>query len=256
MQLPRGTFSNIKRHTKAGVLLEELQEMRYTGICTISYKSENSTVVFKSGKRILAQYQDVPGDAAWDELQKIKDEYIDAALSTLNEAQIRLALEFNNANRIVKGIRTEISLPENISLPPQQTIGKTPLGSETQAQSAMIKNHPKPLAPEISASKTSVIDNTLHAPELPKIISDIQFRRAAQKQSTVIPQKSQIFVQRTGNGEKSEDLASHLTDTDPNSFEMDIHTFETMDVDSVTDKIRGECKTIIKQLQLEHLTDK
>jgi len=255
MQLPRGTFSNIKRHTKAGVLLEELQEMKYTGICTISFKSEKGTVVFKSGKCILAQYQEIPGDAAWDELQKIKEEYVDAALSTLDEAQIRLSLEFNKTNRIVKGIRTEISPPEKISLPQQKTIVKTPLSSAARAQTAMIKNYPKPLIPEISASKTSVIADTLHAPELPKIISDIQFRRATQKQSTVTPQKSQIFVQRMEEGEKSEDLASHHTDTDPNNFEMDIDTFETMDVESITNKIRGECKTIIKQLQLEHLTD-
>ena len=41
----------------------------------------------------------------------------------------------------------------------------------------------------------------------------------------------------------------------PADFEKDIETFETMDVDTITNKIRGECKTLIKQLHLEHLTE-
>ncbi len=54
---------------------------------------------------------------------------------------------------------------------------------------------------------------------------------------------------------ESEDTALLQEDSDSSSFEKDIETFETMDVDTITDKIRGECKTLIKQLHLEHLTE-
>jgi hypothetical protein len=40
------------------------------------------------------------------------------------------------------------------------------------------------------------------------------------------------------------------------SFEKDIDTFDTMDLDNVTDKIRNDCKTMIKQLHLEHLMER
>jgi hypothetical protein len=40
------------------------------------------------------------------------------------------------------------------------------------------------------------------------------------------------------------------------SFEKDIDTFDTMDLDNVTDKIRSDVKTMIKQLHLEHLMER
>ncbi len=40
------------------------------------------------------------------------------------------------------------------------------------------------------------------------------------------------------------------------NFDRDIDTFETMDLDAMTNKIRSECKDIIKQLNLEHLKEK
>jgi hypothetical protein len=252
MQLPRGTFQNIKRHTRVGVLLEELREMKYSGICTISCKAGNCTVVFNSGIRILAQYQDALGDAAWDDLLKISSEYADAALSTLDKAQIQLSLEFNKTCRIGKGLQTEKTLAEKKPEPQLQSIKNAPLAPAARVQAAMTKPHPKPVLPETNAFNASGITETLHTSELPKIISDIQFRRATYKQSAAVQQKSQVYDKRQEGEKKSEGM---FTDIDSNSFDADINTFETMDVDSITDKIRGECKTIIKQLQLEHLTD-
>ncbi len=49
-------------------------------------------------------------------------------------------------------------------------------------------------------------------------------------------------------------LLSIEPETDSSSFEADIDTFETMDVDAIQDKIRGECRHLIKELNLEHLT--
>jgi hypothetical protein len=40
------------------------------------------------------------------------------------------------------------------------------------------------------------------------------------------------------------------------SFDSDIDTFDTMDLENVTDKIRNDCKTMIKQLHLEHLMER
>ena len=40
------------------------------------------------------------------------------------------------------------------------------------------------------------------------------------------------------------------------SFEDDLDTFDSMDFDNVTDKIRTDCKTMIKQLHLDHLMER
>ncbi|HSR05942.1 MAG TPA: hypothetical protein VLM42_02225, partial [Bryobacteraceae bacterium] len=79
------------------MLFEELQQTRFSGIGTLSFGKINGVIVFKSGKRILAEYNNKIGDAAWDELLKIVDETVDAALSTLDAAQIDLSLEFNKS---------------------------------------------------------------------------------------------------------------------------------------------------------------
>jgi hypothetical protein len=254
MQLPRGTFLNIKRSTKVGDLLAELQDMKFTGICSISFGLVNGTAVFKSGKRILAQYKDILGDAAWDELQKITGEKVDASLSTLSEAQIQLSLEFNKTCLIVKGGKTENTPLHEIPAPSQHTIRKSPLNIPKQAQIATSKSYQKQGIPEATAAHRLVTVEPVRASELPKIISDTHLKKAAHKPLPSIQQKSQIYSQ-ISEVKKPEDTAILQVDSDSSSFDKDIETFETMDVDAITNKIRGECKTLIKQLHLEHLAE-
>ena len=254
MQLPRGTFLNIKRSTKVGDLLAELHDMKFTGICTISFGLVNSTIVFKSGKRILAQYKDIIGDAAWDELLKIIGEKVDASLSTLNEAQIQLSLEFNKTCLIVKGGKADTIPLHEIQSPSQETIIKSLLNTPKQAQMAMSKIHQKQNTQDAVMANRQVKVEPVRSSELPKIISDTHLKKAAQKPLATVQPKPQISTQITDEGEP-EDNALLQADPDSSSFEMDIETFETMDVEGITNKIRGECKTLIKQLHLEHLTE-
>ena len=254
MQLPRGTFLKIKRSTKVGDLLAELQDMKFTGICTISFGIVNGTIVFKSGKRILAQYKDIIGDAAWDELQKIIGEKVDASLSTLNEAQIQLSLEFNKICLIVKGGKAEYTPHHEIPAPNQHTIKKSPLNTPKQAQIETGKSHQKQGIPEVTTANRPVTDEPVSASELPKIISDTHLKKAARNPLAAIQHKSQIYTQ-ISEEKKSEDTALLQAYSDSSSFDKDIETFETMDVDTITNKIRGECKTLIKQLHLEYLTE-
>ena len=252
MQLPRGTFLNIKRSIKVGDLLAELQDMKFTGICSISSGNAIGTVVFKSGKRILAQYKDITGDAASEELQKIITEKVDASLSTLNEAQIQLSLEFNKTCLIAKSGKTEnISLHE-IPVPSQNAIKKPLLNTPLQVPVSAGKTPERPIIPQAIIVNRPVTPEPVRASEIPKIISDAHLKKA-HKPLTAIQQKSQIYSHILE--EKKPEDTTLLADTDSSSFEKDIETFETMDVDTITNKIRGECKTLIKQLHLEHLTE-
>ncbi len=103
MQLPRGTFREIQKNKKTKDLLSELEGGRFSGICSISGQDSICTLVMKSGKCILAEYNALKGDAAVEELfNSLSGGNVDAALSTLDEPQIQLSLEFNKAERIVK----------------------------------------------------------------------------------------------------------------------------------------------------------
>jgi hypothetical protein len=256
MQLPRGTFREIKKKTKFGGLLEELQQTRFTGICTISFGTSNGTIVFKSGKRILAKFQNIVGDPAWDDLQKIVEETVDAALSTLDEAQVQLSLEFNKPCRIVKAGKAEHSPhPPAPSTQPQPE-KKSLLTRPKPAKDMPIKNYQKPGLPEWAALNHFVPVESLHPPEPSKKTVTNHPATTAHKPSAAITRQSRVYTQSPDEKYIPTDEPSHQADSNSSNFEKDIDTFETMDVEAITNKIRGECKTIIKQLHLEHLTER
>jgi len=253
MQLPRGTFRYIKKDMKLGGILEELQLMKFSGICTISSGSAHGSLVFKSGKRILAEFRNIAGDAAWDEFQKIVGEKVDASISTLDDTQIELSLEFNKSCRIGKGGRSEQSQSS-----PAKTdytmIKKIPPLSPGEALVTPAKSLQKPHIKEKPALHPSVTFETLHIPD-PFRIPGNKFSQHEDHNPTVtIPQK--LPEQDPGDNKRLEDEARRLADIESRSFESDIDAIETMDVDLITSKIRGECKTLIKELRLEHLTER
>jgi hypothetical protein len=256
MQLPRGTFREIKKKTKFGGLLEELQQTRFTGICTISFGTEKGIIVFKSGKRILAEFQNFVGDAAWDELQKIVDENVGAALSTLDEAQIQLSLEFNKPCRTVKAGKAEQSSLPPASQTQPQPVKKSPLTRPKPAEDVPVKNYLKPGIPEWAAVTQSVPGDALHPPEPSKKTVTIHPAATSHKPPAGTPRQPQDNKQKPDEKEILKDDTSHKADSNSSNFDKDIDTFETMDVEAITNKIRGECKTIIKQLHLEHLTER
>ena len=134
MQLPRGTFREIRKNQKTEDLLKELEQGGFSGICSISYRDHISTLVLKSGRCILVESDTFKGDAALEHLlYSISDGDIDAALSTLNEAQIQLSLEFNPAEQI-KNTSSTTGVPETIV--PATGASVSPASSE--------KNRPGP----------------------------------------------------------------------------------------------------------------
>jgi hypothetical protein len=152
--------------------------MEFSGICSISLGMTTGTLVLQNGRSILAGFKNKSGDAAWEELVKISDNDIDASLSSLEETQVQLALEFNKTSWIQKS---------GPAMPP----------------------FPLPV-PRVSSEK--------HAGEKEKGGS--------------------------GDAEKC---------SDPDIFENDIATLDRINVEEMTEKMRKDCKTMIKDLNLEHL---
>ncbi len=188
MQLPRGNLREIKTAGLISSILCEIERTKFSGICYISSGMVSGTVIFESGKCILAEIQHKSGDEAWNELLKMSNYKVDAEFSNLDDAQVLGVLELNKECGIINA-------------------GSTIPSAEQQPQ--------KFTAPADAAT--------------------------------------QIPVQQPQEPEKS----AHREEPpqDSSSFEQDIDTFDTLDIDNVTDKIRNDCKTIVRQLNLEHLME-
>jgi hypothetical protein len=255
MQLPRGTFRYIKKATKLGGILEDLELMKFSGICAISFGSAQGSLVYKSGKRILAEFCTTSGDAAWDEFQKISGENVDASVSTMDDTQIELSLEFNKSCRIGKGGKAD-----QFSLSPQKTdrtmIKKSLAPLSGDVLFTPVKNLQRSHIQEKPAPRPQVSVETLHAPDPSKMPGHKLSPPEVRNPSATIPQKAPEFVEDPKVKKNPEDEARNTADSDSKNFESDIEAIETMDVDIITNKIRGECKTLIKQLRLEHLNER
>ncbi|MDO9326911.1 MAG: hypothetical protein Q7T80_18330 [Methanoregula sp.] len=261
MQLPRGTFREIKKSELVSSILDEFEHTKFSGICNISSEGVSGTLVFKSGKCILAKIQNKSGDGAWEELQKMREQEIDAALSSLDDAQVQLALEFNKACRIIKaGKTTPVTspLPQKSASATHTEPGKKHFPSSHSSATVKPDSGFEKYPP--ASSHTIQPSSPFFAAPSPakNVIPPPQHRAPAPPQPATSVRPSVQFP--GSHPSPSQDLKkpdeTENTDQDSSNFETDIDTFDSLDLDNVTDKIRNDCKTMIKQLQLEHLMDR
>jgi hypothetical protein len=259
MQLPRGTFREIKKNKLVNSILDELEHTKFSGICNILYGPESGTLVLKSGQCILAKIRDKSGNGALDELLKMSNLEVDAGLSSLDEAQIQLALEFNEACRIVKAGKTasvKAAQPQKpSSVVHNEPVKKTyPLPHSAAAPVRQNATSRKP-APLTSPALRPSSSFTTPPKPVKKVIPPPQ-ARALTTPPPAAPVKpfSQMPVFRPSySNQPRKPAETEVSAQDSSNFEKDIDTFDSLDLDNVTDKIRNDCKTMIKQLQLEHL---
>lgn len=252
MQLPRGTFREIKKAILISSLLDELEQENFSGICSISSQTESGTLVFKSGKCILAKIQKKTGDEAWDELRNMSNYTADAALTSLDEAQIQLALEFNKQSRVMKA--GKYSPP---TTPPPQRNADTLPHKHTEKSNIVPVVSPT-LQPRSSFTTPPSLFKTSTPPQ-PVAPGNRSEQPADQLQTAPKPAVPAYPLPRILNPDAQEPEKPAETEDAPqdsSSFENDIDTFETLDLENVTDKIRNDCKTMIKQLELEHLMER
>jgi hypothetical protein len=250
MQLPRGTFREIRKSVAIESLLKELNGEKYTGVASISSPSLNGTLVFKAGSCILVKFQNHRGDTAMDELSKDGGQVVDAALSLLGDAQIDLALEFNKPFRILKSAKHAPAPVSHRTAPSASRESPRPVPAQKPAAPAApvrppVKPGPLPhhVPAPAAAPQATVPSSLLHPPRVSKA--------AAQ-----VPPSPRTPSPGHEDGKKREADEPPEKDSDSSIFESDLETFDIMDIENVTDKIRTDCKTMIKQLQLEHLLER
>jgi hypothetical protein len=243
MQLPRGTFREIRKNVVIDSLLHELDGEKFSGVANISSQSLTGTLVFKEGKCILVKVSNSRGDAGLEELLKAANEEVDAALSLLGDAQIELALEFNKTCRILKSGK---------HVPAQAPHRPAPSASHEPPRTAQVQRPAAPMKPPVKPAPSRHVPAPPAAPQAPAHAPPPHpplFSKAA----TPVPPMPAL---RHDEAKKPEADEPAGTDHDASSFETDLDTFDSMDFDNVTDKIRTDCKTMIKQLHLDHLMER
>jgi hypothetical protein len=250
MQLPRGTFREIRKNVAIESLLYELNGEKFSGVASISSQSRTGTLVFKEGKCILVKIQNCRGDEGWDEIQKAGDVEVDAALSVLGDAQIDLALEFNKPCRILK---TGKFAPAQVSARPMSTVTnehpRTAMAQKAAVPVAPLKSpvKPAPTHHHVPAPASVAPQTQMHAPPHSSLFS---------KTAAPVPPSPAVPTPVHADSRKDEADVPPESDQEISSFESDLDTFDTMDFENVTDKIRTDCKTMIKQLHLDHLMER
>jgi len=231
-------------------LLHELDGERFSGVANVSSPTLSGTLVFKTGKCILVKVANSRGDAGGDEIPIVLDEEVDAALSMLGNAQVELALEFNKPCRVLKSGK---------QAPAPASHRPVPAASPEYTRSAMAQKAESPVAPQKPPIKP--VPSHYHAsvpqtaPQTPVHAPPTQphlFPKAA----APVPPSPPMTSLRHESGKKIGADESPEKDQETSSFETDLDTFDTMDFDNVTDKIRTDCKTMIKQLHLDHLMER
>jgi hypothetical protein len=256
MQLPRGTFREIKKGELISSILDELKRNNFSGICSISSTPVSGTLVFKSGQCILAKIHHKSGDGALEDLLKMSDQAVDAALSSLDEPQVQLALEFNKACRIIKGGKTP-SGAAHPSQKPAPAVHNEP-ASKPHTPTATVRPNPFSHKPAPVTSPALRPSSSFATPQEPakKIIPPPQARALGTPPPSAPEQPSLAKSPLLPHTEPKTPAETEEAAQTSSSFEKDIETFDSLDLDNVTDKIRNDCKTMIKQLQLEHLMER
>jgi hypothetical protein len=239
MQLPRGTFREIQKNQKAHEILVELERSRFSGICSISRTDGICTLVFNAGKCILAEYNTARGDAALESLLAAgAEEGVDAALSTMDETQIRLSLEFNKTETVVRDPRQPRAQEKTIP-PPAQPVPPAPRVLAKKPGPAPAAGTPPP-GSEVNRLMARSAEKTPRQP-LARPGNPVTVPPSSLRAEKILVMKENVPpAKENGQG----------------AFENDLDTLDTMNLDQMKSKIRDECKTMVKHLRLDHLMDK
>jgi hypothetical protein len=235
MQLPRGKFRSVIKGVALNSLIQELAEVRYTGVITISWRQEVISLVIQKGRYILAEYGSLKGDSAWEGMIALGETTVDAILSDFSDSELKLAVEFNEifllsapvVPRAPRVAREKPKEPAPVERPP----GRPP---DLPAVSPFsIPPGPPPVREEAPAGETSAEEET----GTPKVWTQVDMAQA-------------IAVAEDQGGAEipPPDGYDELA-----LLHMEMSALDDVDVEHIATKIRKNARGIVKKLHLGHL---
>ncbi|MDI9632461.1 MAG: hypothetical protein QFX32_00175 [Methanolinea sp.] len=215
MQLPRGRFRSLERGVRIGDILARMGADRFSGICTFSSEERCIEIVMEAGRIVLASVDTVHGDNAMRLISGLLEQTADVAISELTPAQLALAREFNG-DCVVR--HPEIPLGEKSSPPVGSGAGGE--GKEGRAE-------------------------------------------AVSREETPQGRQGPEAVSPPGGGETQGDTGGEPP-ADVGEWDVvaregftlrpdDLDALDSMDLETMTRKIRENCRLMVERLQLGYL---
>lgn len=224
MQLPRGSFQELKKNIRMSDLLEEIKGKLFTGSCSFTIDSAAGTLVAKDGRVLLASFGKTTGNVALREIFSHSEDITDAEFSLLSPPQLQLALEFNHNARVTEtpGVARRV----RSTAAPAGSAGETgvrpvPAGVSPQPPAGKLP----PGAPSAAGGPATIPDTALHA------------------------------VTETG----ADAITAECTtspEEEPAMFGADLEVLDSMDLETMGRKIRENCENTIRKLHLDYLLTK
>jgi hypothetical protein len=224
MQLPRGKFRSVIKGVALNSLIQELAEVRYTGVITISRGREAIFLVIQRGRYVLAEYGSLKGDRAWEGITALEEATVDAILADFSDADLKLALEFNDPWLLSSQIITRVFKP------PREK-GREPVPPRRPQAQPPAPPGSLPPEQEPAAGRENPAEALAAVAEV-----DAGYASAA--------------VPEGGGG--AEAVPSDLYD-ELALLHMEMSALDDVDVEHIATKIRKNAKGIVKKLHLGHL---
>jgi len=235
MQLPRGKFRSVIKGVALNSLIQELAEVRYTGVITISWRKGVISLVIQKGRYILAEYGSLKGDPAWEGMVALGETTVDAILSDFSDSELKLAIEFNEAcllsvqavprvPRVLRGKAEEPAMVERPAERPPDLPAVTP---------PPLPPAPPPMTEEAPAMETGSGEE----PGTPKAWTQVDMAQA------IAIAQDQGGAEIPPPGGYDELALLH----------MEMSALDDVDVEHIATKIRKNARGIVKKLHLGHL---
>jgi hypothetical protein len=253
MQLPRGKFRSVIKGVALNSLIQELAEVRYTGVITITWNHELVTLVIQKGRYVLAEYGMLRGDPAWEAINALGEANVDAILADFSDAGLKLATEFNGAcllsspilTRAFKAPREKVKEPVTLERPEKQpAVPPVPVILPVPPVS--------PAAPGFTASRVSSASRTspgaqpAKGEEVPALMAPGEVPGAWVKGGA--PRAAAPAAGQGGEGGAAADGYDELA-----LLHMEMSALDDVDVEHIATKIRKNAKGIVRKLHLGHI---
>jgi hypothetical protein len=252
MQLPRGKFRSVIKGVALNSLIQELAEVRYTGVITITRDHEMISLVIHRGRYVLAEYGPMKGDPAWEAINALEEANVDAILSDFSDAGLKLASEFNEAcllsspiiTRAFKAPRDKGKEPVTRERTPRLSPAPVP-APEAPASRAPPASPPPPEVPASGAPAPPASPAPKGGgPPAPKADGEAPVAWVSGG-----PARAAATASGPGGGEAPpadgyDELAL---------LHMEMSALDDVDVEHIATKIRKNAKGIVRKLHLGHI---
>lgn len=243
MQLPRGTFHSMKKGMKVGFILNNLKEEGFSGSCSLASGVHVIDLVVRDGNILLASCDSACGNPAMVMIQSMVEEIADAALSDLTPAQMKLTLEFNEQCRI--SVKRES--------PQKSPVTAREENKDVQSVKSVQRENIREVPPVHRIPEKEKIVQPVSPPF--ELDSQTEKTPPAPSSPQTAPQPEKILSSPPESG-KSKQADIFARDGDELTLvDRDLNALDSMDLATMSTKIRENCKSMIEKLHLEHLME-